>query len=96
MLLYFDGVAFYATNERICGNREGMRRERHPLHMADIEPLEDGIRCEWGIEVTGASILISGSKTDWPNQGSARSHSKVDMDSPHNHLCIVTALVGLY
>ena len=71
-------------------------QERHPLHMGDIEPLCDGVRCEWGPHVNGVSIFISGSKTDWLNQGATRSHSKVEPGSPNSHLCVVTALLGLF
>ena len=70
--------------------------QRHPLHTQDIEPLHDGVRCEWGPEVNGVSIFISGSKTDWLNQGATRSHSKVGPGSPNSHLCIVSALQGLF
>ena len=69
---------------------------RHPLHMEDIEPLKDGVRCEWGPGVNGVSIFISGSKTDWLNQGATRSHSKVAPGPPNSQLCVVKALLDLY
>ena len=69
---------------------------RHPLHMSDVEPLKGGVRREWGPDVNGVSIYISGPKTDWLNQGSARPRSKVDEDSPNKNLCVVTAMVGLF
>ena len=41
--------------------------------MGKIEPLVNGSRAEWPDEVGGISIFISVSKTDWVNQGAARS-----------------------
>ena len=69
---------------------------RHPLHTADIEPLYDGVKTEWGQHVNGVSIFISGSKTDWLNEGATRSHSRVDENSPNKHICVVRALVALH
>ena len=70
-------------------------RQRHPIHTEDIEPWRDGARCTWGPEVNGVSIFISGSKTDWLNQGPTRPHRKVDPGAPNSHFCIATALQGL-
>ena len=49
-----------------------------------------------GQGVNGVSIFISGSTTDWLNQGDARSHSKVGPNPSNSHLCIATALLGLH
>ena len=94
-MLHPSRVALYAPHERIRGHRKRWG-ERHPIYMSDIEPLRDGVRCAWGGGRKRASLFISGSKTDWLNQGATRSHRKLDPEAPNKHLCVVSALQGLY
>ena len=68
---------------------------RHPLYMEDIHPLCDGKPTQWGAHVGEISIHISGSKTDWVNQGCVRSHTKVDPESPNADVCVVRAFIDL-
>ena len=35
-------------------------------------------------------------KTDWANEGSARPNSRASQDSPNKHICVATALLGIY
>ena len=46
---------------------------RRPLHMGLAEPVIGGERSDWSGNVDAIAICISGSKTDWVNQGKARS-----------------------
>ena len=64
--------------------------------MCDIEPLAEGVRGEWGSKVSGVSIFISGSKTDWLNEWATRSHSAAGAESPDKHLRLVSAMVGIH
>ena len=65
---------------------------RHPLHVEDIEPLCQGTSTTWGDHVDEISIRISGSKTDWLNQGCVRSHTQVKRGAPNDDICVVSAL----
>ena len=69
---------------------------RHPLRMNEIEPLSGGKRTLWSSEVDEISIYISGSKTDWLNQGTVRSHNRIPANEPNAHLCPVRSLVRLW
>lgn len=69
--------------------------QRHLMRMADIGPLMDGARCEWGPTVNGVSICISGHKSDWANQRPTRSHSRIAPWGRNGHLCVFAALLEL-
>ena len=69
---------------------------RHPLRMGEIEPLVKGKRTAWSGEVDEISIYISGSKTDWLNQGMVRSHNQIPLTEPNSHLCPVRSLIKLW
>ena len=81
-------------SEYLVAGREG--GDRHPFHTNDIEPMMDGVRREWGPRVNGVCIYISGSRTDWLNQGPTRSHRKVGEDSPDKYLCAAAAVLALF
>ena len=72
------------------------KRQRHPLLMSDIEPLIGGKKCEWSERVEEISIHISGSKTDYLNQGMIRSIGAIPVNEPNSHLCPVRALIRLW
>ena len=69
---------------------------RHPIYMEDVQPLCNGSPTHWGNHVDEISIHISGSKTDWLNQGCVRSHTRVSSDSPNADICVVQAYVDLF
>ena len=69
---------------------------RHPLLISDIDPLFKGKLTHWGEHVDEIMVHISGSKTDWLNQGCVRSHTQVDPASPNAHICVVKALRDLF
>ena len=94
-LRHFTGAVFIM---RMCEYRVTWMETgaRHPVHMADIEPLVDGIKGEWGPEANGASVFISGSETDWPIEGDTRARRMAHSNSPNDHLCIATSQVGMY
>ena len=69
---------------------------RHPLHMEDVQPLCGGKPTQWGAHVDEISIHISGSKTDWMNQGCVRSHTRVSPESPNADICVVQAFIMLF
>ena len=71
-------------------------KARRPLTMDEIEPMIDGKRCEWSEDVNEISIYISGSKTDWLNQGMVRSRNLIPDDVEHHHLCPVRGLIKLW
>ena len=54
--------------------------------MGEIEPMANGSRAEWSGEVGGISIYISGSQTDWLNQGMARPRNIIPGDECNSHL----------
>ena len=56
----------------------------------------EGVITHWGPHVDEVMVYISGSKTDWLNQGCVRSHSRVDINSPNSDICIVRALTELH
>ena len=70
--------------------------DRHPLLVSDIDPLCAGVITHWGDHVDEVVIHISGSKTDWLNQGCIRSHFKVSGGSQNKDVCVVRALTDLY
>ena len=72
------------------------RLGRRPLLMHEIEPLCGGKRVDWSGDVDEISIFISGSKTDWLNQGMVRSHNTTPLSEPNSHLCPVRGLVKLW
>ena len=69
---------------------------RHPLIISDIDLLCKGNLTHRGEHVDEIMAHISGSKTDWLNQGCVRSHAQVDPSSPNAHICAVKALRGLF
>ena len=81
---------YLTTNSRNCNS------ERRPISTSDIEPRCRGEPTEWGPHVDEVSVFISGSKTDWLNQGCIRSHSKIESGSPNVELCVVRALIGVF
>ena len=66
---------------------------RHPIHMDDVQPLCKGAPTSWGERVGEISVRISGSKTDWVNQGCVRSHTRVSPTSPNADICVARAFV---
>ena len=68
---------------------------RHPILMEDVQPLCQGSPTVWGDHVDEISVHISGSKTDWTNQGCVRSHTMVSQESPNSDICVVRAYVEL-
>ena len=71
-------------------------KEEHPLLMRDIAPLFMGVRTHWGEHVGEVSIYISGSKTDWLNQGCVRLHPIIPLGSTNADLRAARALVKLH
>ena len=69
---------------------------RHPLRMDEIEPMVNGRRGDWSDDIDEIAIYISGSKTDWMNQGMVRSHNIIPRDVPNSHLCPVRGLKSLW
>ena len=69
---------------------------RRPLTTDEIEPLRDGRRAVWSAGVNEISIYISGSKTDWLNQGMVRSHNLIPSSEPNSHLCPARCLIRLW
>ena len=56
---------------------------RHRILISDIDPLRGGKLTHWGSHVDEIMVHISGSKTDWPNQGCVRSHTSVANGDPN-------------
>ena len=81
---------FLATNSNFTPS------DRHPLHMGDIQPLRKGSPTHWGGHVGEISVHISGSKTDWLNQGCARSHTLVGDLEPNSDICVVRAFIAMF
>ena len=78
---------------------ESKRRDypqRHPLQMNEIEPLCQGKKVDWSLDVDEIAIYISGSKTDWLNQGMVRSHNSIPPGATNDHLCPVKGLKRLW
>lgn len=57
--------------------------------------MANGSRVDWPGEVVGGAIYISGSQTDWLNQGMARSHSIIPEHENNSHLRPVRGLLKL-
>ena len=74
---------------------QGGKASRRPLQTEEIEPLKDGKCTEWHEDVNGIFIYISGSKTDWLNQGMARSHNLIPEGVGDSHLCPLRILIKI-
>ena len=91
MVLFFILImceVLVTTNQNISDGR-------HPRHMLEIEPRSQGVRDRRGTHADCASIRISGSKTDWVNQGRIRSHTSMPACSANSDLYLARALVML-
>ena len=69
---------------------------RNSIRGLDIEPKAKGKRTEWHEEVDSISLHLAGSKTDWLNQGTVRTHGKLDEDHPNVQICVVRNLQNLF
>ena len=69
---------------------------RHPHQTDEIEPLTDGIMSAWSGEINAIPIYIYGSKTDWLNQGMARSHNLIPEGVPNSRLFPARSLIKLW
>ena len=102
MVLRIVGLVVHVTYGKILGTNDpksgpwGTRWTRNPLLMGEIEPLCDGIRVEWSEDVNEISIYISGSKTDWANQGMVRSHNRIPEGIENAHVCPLRSLTKLW
>ena len=83
-------------SEFLVTNSSRTPEGRHPIFMEDAQPLHLGSPTHWGNHVGEISVHISGSKTDWLNQGCVRSHTRVKHDSPNADICAVQAYVDLF
>lgn len=84
------------TGELFDNNDLNRPAGRHPILLSDIDPLCQGNLTHWGPHVDEVTIRISGSKTDWLNQGCVRSHTRVKSSANNRHICVVAALVDLF
>ena len=69
---------------------------RHPIPMDATEPICKGSPTNWGDRADEVRAYISEPKTDWPNQGCVRSHTRVRSDSPNADICAVESFVALF
>ena len=69
---------------------------RRPILVPDIDLLRGGKLAHRGPRVGEVTLRISGSKTDWPNQGCVMSHTKVSLGAPNADICVVRALAELF
>ena len=69
---------------------------RHSVRTVDIEPLHQGKRTTWQGQVDSVSLHLEGSKTDWLNLGTVRTHGRIDPQSPNLQICIVANLQRLF
>ena len=69
---------------------------RHPLQTDVIEPTINGMRSYWSDDVDEIAIYISGSKTDWLNQGMVRSHNLIPEGAENSKLSPVRSLAKLW
>ena len=70
--------------------------DRRPIHMDDVDPMYQGNPTHWGEHVGEMCVHISGSKSDWLNQGCVRSHTKVCGNSPNADICVAMAFASLF
>ena len=68
---------------------------RHSIRAMDLEAYKDQARAEWGQPCDSVTLHIHGSKTDWRNRGTVRSHGSLPDDRPNLHLCLIRNLVSL-
>ena len=69
---------------------------RHTVRCMDLEPMFQGQRSTWDGQVDSVSLHLEGSKTDWLNQGTVRTHGRLDEGGPNEHICIVHCLQTLF
>ena len=72
------------------------RTFRHSIRIVDIEPMRLGKRANWEDEVDSVCLHLEGSKTDWLNQGTVRTHGRLDPGSPNISIRIVSNLQTLF
>ena len=76
--------------------RKGKNNFRHSIRGIDIKPKINGNRTEWHEEVDSATLHLAGSKTDWINQGTVRTHGRLEGDNPNVQICVVRNLQTLF
>ena len=69
---------------------------RHSVRGVDIEPKFQGKRTDWDAEVDSATLHLEGSKTDWLNQGTVRTHGRLETNRPNAQICLVGNLQLLF
>ena len=69
---------------------------RRPVLISDIDPLCDGKSTRWGKHVDEVMVHISGSQTDWLNQGCVWSHIRLATGSANQDICAARAIADLF
>ena len=83
-------------SEFLTTDKGGGSGGRHPILLNEAEPMCMGSPTNWGDHVDEVCVYISGSNTDWLNQGCVRSHARVSPASPNADIFIAGAFVALY
>ena len=61
-----------------------------------MEPMNQGSRADWNSEVDSVNLHLEGSKTDWLNRGTVRSHGRLEPGGPNEEICLVRKLQVLF
>ena len=69
---------------------------RHTVRCIDLEPMLQGQRATWDGDVDAVSLHLEGSKTDWLNKGTVRTHGRLEEGGPNMSICIVHNLQALF
>ena len=69
---------------------------RRSVRVMDLEAFEDSKRVPWGNPCDSVALHIHGSKTDWLNRGTVRTHGALAPDHPNRSICIVHNLMKLH
>ena len=69
---------------------------RHSIRALDLEAYKDSKRVIWGTDCDSVTLHIHGSKTDWLNAGTVRTHGALPKDHPHLQICLVRNLMCLH
>ena len=79
--------------EGMKGNTPGTFR--HSVRVMGLEAFSDSKRAPWGNPCDSVALHIHGSKTDWLNRGTVRSHGVLAPDHQNKRICVVNNLMIL-
>ena len=80
----------------MTANQEWEGSKRRPVCSGDLLPRRQGTYVTWGESPDEVVLFLRGSKTDWLNQGTVRSHTALPPGHAHSELCVVAAWVRVW